>query len=125
MIDRNSDPIKGAVPKRHLLHGQFAHLLLLAALVPGVWALASPSVDGGAWLGIDERVWLYVAVLVPIVHQVVVALLWRAQLSHSALTRLFGDSGFVVWGLVFMPLLIARPLSPSISVSLLDILPVS
>ena len=111
MDDRNSDPITVDVPKSHLFRGQLPHLLLLLALLPGVWAIASPALGDGAWLGLSDEIWFYVAVGVPVVQQAAVALLWRAQLSHSLLTRLFGDSGFVVWGWLFMPLLVARPLS--------------
>ncbi|MCP3903525.1 MAG: hypothetical protein GY715_07795 [Planctomycetes bacterium] len=110
MGDRNSDPLHVSIPPGHLWRGQLPHLMLLAALLPGVWTIASPALDGEAWLGVDERVWLLAAVIVPVVHQVVVALLWRAQLCHSLLTRLFGNDGFIVWGVAFFPLLIARPL---------------
>jgi hypothetical protein len=108
--DRNSDPLCVEIPPGHMWRGQASHLLLLAALLPGVWAIASPALDGGEWLGIGERTWLLAGVIVPVVQQVAVALLWRGQLSHSLLTRTFGDGGFVVWGVVFFPLLIARPL---------------
>jgi len=110
MEDRNTDPLRVEVPSGHLTRGQLPHFLLLAALLPGVWALATPSLDHGNFLGLDETVWFAWAVAVPIVQQVGVAALWRAQLSHSFLTKLFGDAGFVVWGAVFMPLLVARPL---------------
>jgi hypothetical protein len=111
MDDRNSDPLRVSIPPEHLWRGQLSHLLLLAALLPGVWAIAAPVLDGGEWLGIDERSWLLAGVLVPVVQQVAVALIWRSQLSHSLLTRMFGDTGFVVWGILFFPLLIARPLA--------------
>jgi hypothetical protein len=109
--DRNSDPLRVSIPPGHLWRGQLSHLLLLVALLPGVWAIASPVLDGGEWLGVDERIWLLAGVLVPVVQQIAVALTWRSQLSHSLLTRIFGDAGFVVWGILFYPLLIARPLA--------------
>lgn len=111
MEDRNSDPLSVNAPPGHFTQGQLPHILLLAALLPGVWALGTPSLDGSSFLGLDERVWFYAAVGVPVVQQLGVAALWRAQLSHSMLTKLFGDNGFVVWGVVFFPLLVARPLS--------------
>jgi hypothetical protein len=111
MDDRNSDPLCVSIPPEHLWRGQLPHLLLLAALLPGVWTIASPALSGGEWLGLGERVWLLAGVLVPVVQQVAVALVWRSQLSHSLVTRLFGDAGFIVWGVVFFPLLIARPLA--------------
>jgi hypothetical protein len=108
---RNSDPPGVSIPKGYVWRGQLPHLLLLAALVPGVSAIASPALDGGGFLGVDERRWLLVGVLVPVVHQVAVALVWRSQLGHRWVTRAFGDAGFVLWGAVFLPLLAARPLA--------------
>ena len=37
-------------------------------------------------------------------------MIWRAQLTHQIVTRVFGDRSLVAWGALFMPLLIARPL---------------
>jgi len=111
MVDRNSDPLRVSIPQGHTWRGQLSHLLLLAALVPGVFALALPTLDGGEWLGVDERLWFLAGVLVPVVQQVAVALVWRGQLSRSIVTRVFGDAGFVLWGAVFFPLLVARPLA--------------
>jgi hypothetical protein len=111
MDDRNSDPLAVHVPSGHFFRGQLPHLLLLSALVPGVLSLGEPALEGVRWLGIRDEVWFYLAVAVPVVQQVVVALLWRAQLSHQLLTRLFGDAGFVVWGVLFFPLLLARPIA--------------
>jgi hypothetical protein len=36
----NSDPLSIRVPAGHTWHGQLRHLLLLAALLPGAWAIA-------------------------------------------------------------------------------------
>ena len=90
--------------------GQLRHVLLLAALLPGAWAIAAPALAGTRWLGVEDRWWFAAALAVPIVQQIAVALFWRAQLCHSFLTRAFGDAGFTVWGVIFFPLLIARPL---------------
>lgn len=99
-----------SVPASHMWQGQFAHLILLAALLPGAWALAGNSLGDGEFMGVADELWFAVAISVPVVQQVAVVLLWRAQMCHSALTRVFGDGGFVVWGVIFFPLLIARPL---------------
>jgi hypothetical protein len=107
---RNSDPIAVEIPREHLWHGQLPHLLLLAGLLPGVWAIAGPALGDGQWLGVTDRWWCVLALATPIVHQLLVAFIWRAQLTHQILTRPFGDFGFVVWGALFLPLLIARPL---------------
>lgn len=111
MDGRNSDPIRVSIPPGHLWRGQLPHLVLLAALLPGVWAIASPAVEGDSWLGISGRTWLLACVLVPVVQQVAVVLVWRAQLSFSLVTRVFGDTGFIAWGVLFFLLLVARPLT--------------
>jgi len=56
-------------------------VLLLAALLPGAWAVAAPALDDHEWLGLSERTWLFLALAVPIVQQALVVLLWRA--GHS------------------------------------------
>lgn len=107
----NSDPIQVHVPPGFFWHGQLRHLLLLVALLPGAYALAAPALDDGSWLGVADRTWFWAAIAVPVVQQFAVALLWRAQLCFGALTRWFGDAGFTVWGAIFFPLLVARPLT--------------
>ncbi|MDF1701611.1 MAG: methyltransferase [Planctomycetota bacterium] len=106
----NSDPLSVRPPKGYYWHGQIPHLLLLIMLVAGAWAIAKPALGDGAWLGVSDVTWFAWALAVPIVQQIAVALLWRAQLCYGMLTRLFGDAGFIVWGVIFFPLLLARPL---------------
>lgn len=106
----NSDPLTITVPDGFMWHGQLRHLLLLAVLLPGAWAIAGGSLGDGSFLGVTDQVWFIAAVAVPIVQQLLVALLWRAQLCHGLLTRAFGDAGFIIWGILFFPLLVARPL---------------
>ena len=84
--DRNTDPLTVTVPAGHLTRGQLPHLLLLATLLPGAWSLASPALDGGAWLGAGERLCFLVAGSVPVVRQIAVAIVWRARLGHSVPT---------------------------------------
>ncbi len=109
-MGQNSDPLTVTIPPGHLWHGQFRHVLMLAALLPGAWAVAGASLTEGSWLGLSTETWFAAAIAVPIVQQVLVVVLWRGQLCHSLLTRAFGDAGFVVWGVIFFPLLVARPL---------------
>ena len=98
------------VPNGYLGHGQFRHVLLLAALLPGAWAVASPNLGDGAWLGIADHTWFWAAIAVPIVQQVAVVIVWRLQLCHRLVTRILGRASISVWGAFFVPLLVARPL---------------
>lgn len=111
MGTRSSDPLTVTVPPGYMWHGQLRHLLMLAALLPGAWCLASPTLGERDWLGVSDTAWFIAAVVIPIVQQMGVALAWRAELCHSAMTRAFGDAGFVIWALSFFPFLVARPLS--------------
>lgn len=104
-------PPQVSIPPGHFTTGQGAHLLLLAALLPTPMLLAAPFMGDGSFLGLSDRTWLIAAVAIPVVHQLIVVLLWRAQLSHQLLTRLFGKHDLTVWGLIFLPLLAARPLA--------------
>ena len=109
-MNRNSDPLTVTVPGGHMWHGQVRHLLMLGALLPGAWMIAGNHLGDGTWLGITDKSWFFAALGVPVIQQITVALLWRAQLCYGLLTRLFGDVGFIVWGAIFFPLLILRPL---------------
>jgi protein-S-isoprenylcysteine O-methyltransferase Ste14 len=94
-----------------LVRRQLLHLVTLALLVVICWAFAAPVLGHGEWLGLTDTAWYWASVTIAAVHQVIVALIFRAQLGWSILTRLFGKADMVVWGIVFMPLLLARPLA--------------
>ena len=94
-----------------LLHRQGLHLLALALFIPICGAFAAPALGDGQWLGVSDTVWFWGSIGVAVVHQVIVAGIFRAQLGWSVLTRLFGRADMIVWGIIFMPLLIARPLA--------------
>jgi len=97
-------------PKGYFFRGQFQHLLLLIALLAITLGLARPALDGDRWLGVSESVWFYALLGVCVLHQIIGWLVFRAQLVYGLLTRLFGRYDLLVWGLVFFPLFILRPL---------------
>lgn len=94
--------------RRFFWRGQRLHLLLLVAMASAAWALGQ---DGeGAWGGLSSRTWFLLCLGLPVLHQVLVALSWRAQLVSGLYTRLFGRRDLVAWAVVFLPLLFVRPL---------------
>jgi hypothetical protein len=98
------------LPATFLFEGQLQHIILLAGLLPGALYLGLPALDGSTWLGIPDTTWFYAAILVAVIHQVVVWFVFRTQLIFSLFSRLFGKQDMVVWGIIFLPLLLLRPL---------------
>ena len=99
-----------AVGSAHFFAGQGLHALLLFALLVGAFTIAGPSLGDGGLFGVGDHVWFHAAVWVAVVHQVVVWLAWRAQLRWSTFTRIVGTRDITVWTVLFMPMLLARPL---------------
>jgi len=90
---------------------QAQHYIFLAILLTGVYLLARGDVLAGQLWGINTTTWLWIAVATPILHQVIVALLWRAELYYRKMTEWFGDQAFPVFKLIFTILFIARPIT--------------
>jgi hypothetical protein len=90
---------------------QGLHFLFLILLLLGVNFLAAGSVLTGELWGVRTETWLWIAVVIPVVHQVIVTLLWRAELYHRQMTAWFGDRAFLVFKAIFTVLFIGRPLS--------------
>lgn len=87
------------------------HLFFLTLLLISVAVLARGDALAGQLWGIRTPVWLWIAVAVPVVHQIVVPLIWRGQLYHQWMTNAFGEKGFLVYKMIFTVLFVARPVS--------------
>jgi protein-S-isoprenylcysteine O-methyltransferase Ste14 len=98
------------IPATFLFEGQLQHLLLLACLIPGAIHLAQPAMDGSSWLGITDEQWFYALMIGVIVHQFVGWFVFRTQLVYSLFSKLFGKYDMAVWGSIFFPLILLRPL---------------
>ena len=86
------------------------HLLSIAVMVVLSWAFAAPALGDGEWLGTADTTWFWQSISLVVVHQALVWLVFRAQLGWGLFSRLFGRADLVVWAVLFMPLLVARPL---------------
>ncbi|NQU30389.1 MAG: hypothetical protein HQ525_06950 [Anaerolineae bacterium] len=87
------------------------HYLSLGLLLAGVTALASGEVlIGGLW-GISTQTWLWIAIAIPIIHQIIVWLFWRLELHHGLITCWFGEKGFPIYKVVFTIFFAGRPVS--------------
>jgi hypothetical protein len=87
------------------------HLLFLILLLVGVALLASGDVLAGQLWGLSTRTWLWIAIAVPVIHQIFVWLFWRLELHHGLITSWFGESGFPIYKVGFTILFAARPIS--------------
>ncbi len=96
---------------RYFFHGQLWHALSLLVLLPITWSFAAPVLSEGYWLGIKDTAWFWLAVFIPVFHQVVVWMVFRLQMGWGALSGIFGNADMPVWIAVFFPLLIARPVT--------------
>lgn len=105
------ESIRATATNRQIVEGQALHLGLIILMVPGALALFRPAADMPTFLGWTAVDWAIASVLLAVLHQVVVALVFRLQLYRGLMTRVFGDKAMTVWAAIFLPLLIARPLT--------------
>jgi len=87
------------------------HFLFLVVLLVGVAILARGDVLTGQLWGISTQTWLWIAIAVPVIHQIFVWLFWRLELYYGLITRWFGKSGFAIYKVGFTILFAARPIS--------------
>jgi hypothetical protein len=102
--------IDGANSTRFFFRNQGFHLIACAILIVLARMLAGPVLRDGSWLGIADVNWFWLAIGLTVFHQVLVWLVFRGQLGWAILTRWFGNKDLFIWGLIFLPLLVARPI---------------
>ncbi len=96
---------------RDILEGQPQHLGLIVFLSLGATSLLMPSPDSHHLLGLQAHQWATVSIGLAIAHQVIVAFVFRLQLHRNLVTRMHGENDIAIWTRIFMPLLVARPVS--------------
>jgi hypothetical protein len=102
--------INERVPKGYFFHGQVQHLLFLLVLVPGAWWWIEPALDGQRFLGLPDRWWAALLIGTAVTQQILGWLVFRLQICYSWLSKRFGRADLTVWGILFFPFLVARPL---------------
>ena len=85
--------------------------LSLFVLLAGVTFLARSEILNGQLWGISTQAWLWIAISVPVIHQIFVWLFWRLELHYGLITRWFGQNGFPIYKIGFTILFAARPIS--------------
>jgi len=96
---------------RHLLEGQLQHAGLVLLLYLGATSLLTSPPDVPKLAGLTATGWATLSMSLAILHQVMVAFVFRMQLHRNLMTRLFGSNDMKIWAILFMPLLAARPLT--------------
>lgn len=106
---RSLADIRARTPKREIFRGQVQHAMLAALLTIGACSLLQRPDTRFLWL--SPGCWASIAIAIPLIHQSMVAVVFRAQLHLNLMVRLFGDQALKIWGVMFLPLLVARPVS--------------
>ncbi len=94
-----------------IFEGQAQHLGIALLMASGANALLSEPTDAPSLLGLTAKGWAQLSILLALIHQVIVAIVFRMQLYKNMMSRIFGPLDLKVWAAIFMPLLILRPLT--------------
>lgn len=75
----------------------FHVIALLLLLIGAYFATKIEGMQEGSLWGVNSIYWFWMAVLIPVLHQVYVWFCWRTQLHANFLTRVFGEKDFMVF----------------------------
>ena len=84
----------------------FLSILLLTIVLFFLFSLS--DFTEGAFLGITTQTLIILAFLIPILHQVLVMVVWRFELHLSLVSKKLGPLGFYIYGFLFMILFLSR-----------------
>jgi len=87
------------------------HYFFLALLLALVVVLARGDTVSGQLWEVRTHTWMWIAIAVPILHQIFVWFFWRLELHHGLITKWFGENGFPLYKFIFTVLFAARPIS--------------
>jgi hypothetical protein len=100
---------------KETLNKQGWHAFLLAMLlVAAKFSFQSLGADDGYLWGKSTEFWFWLTIFIPVLHQVIVGIGWRAQLHLRWMTNLFGEHALKVFAAFFFPLFIGRVISLAI-----------
>lgn len=107
-------PVWCALMKKELsvFYLQVWQLLLgIISIILFWWALEYIPLEGSLW-NIKGETWFWMAILIPIAHQLVIAPFWRMELLNQSLTRVFGSTerAFLFFKILFATFFVPRML---------------
>jgi len=94
-----------------LIEGQPQHLAIALLMAFGAGTLLSANSDAPRLLGLTSAGWGMISISFALLHQFIVAFVFRLQLHRNMMTRLFDDRDMKVWAAIFLPLLLMRPIT--------------
>jgi len=96
---------------KDIVEGQPQHILIAILMTVGACTLLHSPADAPTFLGLTAIGWAKTSIALALIHQIIVAFVFRLQLHKNLMTNLFGQKDMKVWAVIFMPLLIARPIT--------------
>ncbi len=96
---------------RDMIEGQPQQIAIFALMALGAGSLLKAPADAPTILFLTSYQWAVTSIALAGLHQLIVAIGFRLQLHRNWLTNLFGDRDMRVWAMIFMPLLVARPIT--------------
>lgn len=70
-----------------------------------------PSPSGTRFLGLEGWQWAVLSMWLAVIHQVIVAIIFRLQLHCNLVTRMHGENDIKTWTIIFLPFLAVRPIT--------------
>jgi protein-S-isoprenylcysteine O-methyltransferase Ste14 len=96
---------------RDLIEGQLQHAVIALLMTLGALSLLASPEGAPRLLGLTTIGWAKLSITLALIHQIIVAFVFRTQLHKNLMTRLFGERDMKIWAVIFLPLLIVRPLT--------------
>jgi len=105
------ESIRASATYKDIFKGQLLHLGLIILMVYGASSLLMQSSQDRTFLGLSSQDWAILSITLAVVHQVIVAIVFRFELYMGAMTHFFQHRALKVWAAIFLPLLVARPIT--------------
>jgi protein-S-isoprenylcysteine O-methyltransferase Ste14 len=96
---------------RDIIEGQPQHIGIALLMTVGACSLLSEPENAKPLLGLTVIGWAKLSIALALIHQFIVAFVFRLQLHKNLMTRLFGEHDMQIWRVIFLPLLAARPIT--------------
>jgi hypothetical protein len=94
-----------------ILKYQMWHLISLLVLICLLqfYITGNPEIIGGSYWNVDTKSWFWLAIVIPISHQIYVLLIWRIELYKRTFTNRFGlKKAFQIYAAGFSLLFVGR-----------------